>query len=37
VPHRICPHCGFYDGSLVLPKKEKKSKKGSTDNPEEGA
>jgi hypothetical protein len=23
----VCPHCGFYDGSLVIPKKEKKSKK----------
>ena len=27
-PHRMCPHCGFYAGSLVLPKKEKKEKRG---------
>lgn len=26
-PHVVCPHCGFYDGTLVIPKKEKKSKK----------
>ncbi|MFA5138969.1 MAG: 50S ribosomal protein L32 [Elusimicrobiota bacterium] len=26
-PHQVCPHCGFYDGNLVVPKKEKKSKK----------
>lgn len=25
-PHRICAHCGFYNGELVSPKKEKKSK-----------
>jgi len=25
-PHRICPHCGFYNGKLVLPKREKKHK-----------
>lgn len=36
-PHRICPNCGFYDGALVMPKKEKKSKKPSTENPESGA
>ena len=27
-PHRVCPHCGFYNGSLVIAKKEKKSKDG---------
>ena len=26
VPHRVCPHCGFYDGQLVVRKKENKSK-----------
>ncbi|HVE13573.1 MAG TPA: 50S ribosomal protein L32 [Elusimicrobiota bacterium] len=26
-PHRVCPHCGFYNGKLVVPKREKKSKK----------
>jgi len=26
-PHRVCRHCGFYDGKLVIAKKEKKSKK----------
>jgi large subunit ribosomal protein L32 len=26
-PHTVCPHCGFYNGKLVVPKKEKKSKK----------
>jgi len=25
-PHRVCPHCGFYKGVLVVPKKEKKSR-----------
>ncbi|MBI4057300.1 MAG: 50S ribosomal protein L32 [Elusimicrobia bacterium] len=29
--HRVCPSCGFYDGKLVVPKKEKKSK----ENPEQ--
>lgn len=27
-PHRICAKCGFYDGVLVLPKREKKKGKG---------
>jgi large subunit ribosomal protein L32 len=22
LPHHICPHCGFYDGRLVIEKKE---------------
>ena len=26
-PHTVCPHCGFYNGQLVVPKKEKKAKK----------
>ncbi|MFH1725938.1 MAG: 50S ribosomal protein L32 [Elusimicrobiota bacterium] len=26
-PHRVCRHCGFYDGKLVVPTKVKKSKK----------
>lgn len=25
-PHRVCSNCGFYNGVLVAPKKEKKSK-----------
>jgi len=24
IPHRICPSCGFYNGELIIPKKEKK-------------
>jgi len=30
LPHRICPHCGYYKGKPVLVKKEKedKTKKG---------
>lgn len=24
MPHHICPSCGFYNGELVVPKKEKK-------------
>jgi len=36
-PHRICPHCGFYKGTLVLPKKEKKSKKGGQEGGGEAA
>ncbi|PIS47479.1 MAG: 50S ribosomal protein L32 [Elusimicrobia bacterium CG08_land_8_20_14_0_20_51_18] len=23
-PHRICPSCGYYNGKIVMPKKEKK-------------
>jgi large subunit ribosomal protein L32 len=23
LPHHICPSCGFYNGELVMPKKEK--------------
>ncbi len=23
LPHRICINCGFYNGELILPKKEK--------------
>ena len=26
-PHRVCPHCGFYKGQLVVAVKQKKSKK----------
>lgn len=26
-PHAICPHCGFYDGTLVQKPKTKKAKK----------
>ena len=25
-PHVVCPHCGFYDGKLVVAKKVKKGK-----------
>jgi len=24
LPHRICKACGFYNGELIVPKKEKK-------------
>lgn len=33
VPHRVCPHCGFYGGELVLPKKEKKKQSGGEGGP----
>ncbi|MEK7746555.1 MAG: 50S ribosomal protein L32 [Elusimicrobiota bacterium] len=36
-PHQVCPHCGFYNGQLVVPKKEKKSKgKGKGEAQSEG-
>ena len=24
LPHRVCPSCGFYNGRLEVPRKEKK-------------
>ncbi len=24
MPHRVCRSCGFYNGELIVPKKEKK-------------
>ncbi len=24
-PHRVCPHCGYYNGVQAVTKKEKKS------------
>jgi hypothetical protein len=24
MPHRVCPSCGFYNGELIVAKKEKK-------------
>ncbi|MFH1868663.1 MAG: 50S ribosomal protein L32 [Candidatus Omnitrophota bacterium] len=27
-PHHVCPKCGYYKGSQVVVKKEKKKKKG---------
>jgi large subunit ribosomal protein L32 len=27
-PHTICPHCGFYNGQLVLAPKAKKKDQG---------
>lgn len=36
-PHCICPHCGFYNGKLVLPKKEKKGKAGQEGGGDKGA
>ncbi len=27
-PHRVCPHCGFYNGKLVIAPKTKKKKGG---------
>jgi large subunit ribosomal protein L32 len=29
MPHRVCPKCGFYNGQLVNPRKEK-AKPGAT-------
>jgi large subunit ribosomal protein L32 len=26
IPHRVCPACGFYQGELVLPAKQKKKR-----------
>jgi hypothetical protein len=26
MPHKVCPSCGFYNGTLVVPKKVKKAK-----------
>lgn len=26
MPHRVCPVCGFYDGEMIVAKKEKKAK-----------
>lgn len=31
LPHRICPECGFYNGELILPKKEKKKSEEKTE------
>ena len=28
LPHRVCGQCGFYNGELVDPPKQKKTKKG---------
>lgn len=28
LPHRVCKACGFYNGVLVVPKKEKKKAEG---------
>ncbi|MBI5244532.1 MAG: 50S ribosomal protein L32 [Elusimicrobia bacterium] len=25
-PHSVCPHCGFYNGELIVARKEKKKK-----------
>ena len=27
-PHRMCPSCGFYNGELIIAKKEKKKPEG---------
>lgn len=27
-PHRVCRHCGFYAGELVMPRKTKKTAGG---------
>ena len=27
-PHTVCPHCGFYNGKLVVAPKQKKDKAG---------
>ncbi|OEG69458.1 50S ribosomal protein L32 [Candidatus Endomicrobiellum trichonymphae] len=31
LPHRVCPECGFYNGGLVVPKKAKRSAKGTAE------
>ena len=28
LPHHVCPDCGFYNGRLVIPKKERKKAEG---------
>ena len=28
LPHHVCPDCGFYNGRLVIPKKERKKAAG---------
>jgi len=28
LPHRVCAACGFYNGRLEVPKKEKKKEGG---------
>lgn len=25
-PHKVCPHCGYYDGEEIVSKKEKEAK-----------
>lgn len=27
-PHHVCPHCGYYDGRLVVAAKDKSEEKG---------
>jgi len=27
-PHAVCPHCGAYNGRIVVPPKQKKAKAG---------
>ncbi|OGS18721.1 MAG: 50S ribosomal protein L32 [Elusimicrobia bacterium RIFOXYA2_FULL_50_26] len=34
LPHHVCPACGFYNGELIVAKKDKKKQEGAT--PEEG-
>jgi len=34
LPHHVCPTCGFYNGELIVAKKEKKKQEGAA--PEEG-
>jgi len=35
MPHRVCPSCGFYNGELIVAKKEKKGTTPDTkQNPE---
>jgi len=35
MPHRICPSCGFYNGELIIPKKDKKEKDRRGQQPQE--
>jgi len=34
LPHRVCPSCGFYNGKLEVPRKEKKKEGGEQGKPQ---
>lgn len=35
LPHRICKSCGFYNGELIMPRKESKDKKQKSEENEQ--